>query len=235
MIRISVCDDDISMTENLKKGINDLRCDLEILTFDCGNALLLSEFLYNDIIILDIEMNDINGIQAAKQLRENGYYGIIIFLTSYKEMVFDSLKVKPYEYIVKPVEITKLKLILGEAVNYVLERRNTHFEAVCNSFTFRIKVCDIYFFESRGRKIDINTKDGIKTIIGKINQIEASLSNRNFFRCHKSYLINLEHVYMFSNSEITLDNNQKVLISRLRLNSFKEAFRAFMKGNRKCQ
>lgn len=234
MIRISLCDDDTAMINNLKKDINMFRCDLEILTFNCGEELILSEFLYNDIIILDIEMNDINGIETAKRLREGGYEGIIIFLTSYKDMVFDSFQVNPYQYIIKPIDISKLKIILEGAIIEIIDKRNTHFEAICNNFTFRIHFSDIYFFESRGRKIEVNTKDGIKTINGKINQVESSLSNKHFFRCHKSYLVNLEHVYMFSNNEVTLDNNQKVLISRLRLNAFKEAFRAYMKGNNKC-
>lgn len=234
MVRISLCDDDILIVENLKKDISKIRCDIEVLTFNCGEELILSEFVYNDIIILDIEMKDINGIQTAKHLRAGGYEGIIIFLTSHKDRVFDSFEVKPYQYIVKPVSINKFKEVLEGAISDIVDRRNTHFEAICNNNTFRIQLSDIYFFESRGRKIDISTKDGIKTITGKINHIDATLSNKKFFRCHKSYLVNFEHVYMFSNNEITLDNNQKVLISRLRLNAFKEAFRAFMKGNKKC-
>lgn len=234
MIRISLCDDDNVLIENLKKNINMLRNDLDILTFNSGKALILSEYLYNDIIILDIEMNDIDGIQTAKQIRAGGYEGIIIFLTSFKDMVFDSFQVKPYQYIVKPIDMSKINKILEGAICEIIERKNTYFEAVCNNCTYRIQLCDIYFFESRGRKIDICTNNGIITISGKINQIEASLSNKKFFRCHKSYLVNLEHIYMFTNNEITLDNNMKVFISRLRLNKFKEAFRAFMKGNRKC-
>lgn len=234
MIRISLCDDENLVAETLADNIKGIRPDIEVLSFDSGENLLGSEYLYNDVIFLDIEMTGINGIETANQLRYGGYEGMIIFLTSHKEMVFDSFQVNPYNYIVKPIDINKVKSILSIAINQVIDRRNTHFEAVSNNHTFRIQIGDIYYFESSGRKIDVHSKNGIITILGKMSQIEASLTNKKFFRCHKGYLVNLEHVYEFSNNEIILTNDQKILISRLKINSFKEAFKAFMKGNIKC-
>lgn len=234
MIQISLCDDESFVTNMLSDNIKSVRSDIEVFSFGCGEDLLASRFLLNDIVIMDIEMTGINGIQTANRLRENGYEGMIIFLTSHKEMVFDSFQVKPYQYIVKPIDVDKVKGILEHAINEVIDTRYTHFEAVCNNHTFRIPLANIYFFESSGRKIDIYHRDGKITIVGKMNQIEASLKNKKFFRCHKGYLVNLEHVYEFSNNEITLSSKQKILISRLKLNSFKEAFKAFMKGNMKC-
>ncbi|ACL76607.1 LytR/AlgR family response regulator transcription factor [Ruminiclostridium cellulolyticum] len=234
MIRISLCDDENHITGTLAANIKGIRPDIEVLSFDSGENLLDSKYLFNDIVLLDIEMTGINGIETANQLRKGGYEGIIIFLTSHKEMVFDSFQVKPHNYIVKPIDIVKVNNILNDAINEVIDRRNTHFEAVANNHTFRIQIENIYYFECNGRKIDIHSKNGTITILGKMNQIEASLRNKQFFRCHKGYLVNLEHVCEFTNNEIILTDNQKVLISRLKINSFKEAFKAFMKGNIKC-
>ncbi|EGD49732.1 two component transcriptional regulator, LytTR family [Ruminiclostridium papyrosolvens DSM 2782] len=234
MIRISLCDDENHITGTLSDNIKGIRPDIEVYSYDCGENLLDSKYLYNDIVLLDIEMTGINGIETALELRKGGYEGMIIFLTSHKEMVFDSFQVKPYNYFVKPIDIDKVNRILKNAINEVIDRKTTHFEAVSNNHTFRIQIDDIYYFECNGRKIDIHTKNGIITIIGKMNQIEASLQNKQFFRCHKGYLVNFEHVCEFSNNEIILTNNQKVLISRLKINSFKEAFKAFMKGNIRC-
>ncbi len=234
MIRISLCDDENHITGTLSDNIKGIRPDIEVYSYDCGENLLDSKYLYNDIVLLDIEMTGINGIETALELRKGGYEGMIIFLTSHKEMVFDSFQVKPYNYFVKPIDIDKVNRILKNAINEVIDRKTTHFEAVSNNHTFRIQIDDIYYFECNGRKIDIHTKNGIITILGKMNQIEASLQNKQFFRCHKGYLVNFEHVCEFSNNEIILTNNQKVLISRLKINSFKEAFKAFMKGNIKC-
>ncbi len=234
MIRISLCDDENHITGTLSDNIKGIRPDIEVYSYDCGENLLDSKYLYNDIVLLDIEMTGINGIETALELRKGGYEGMIIFLTSHKEMVFDSFQVKPYNYFVKPIDIDKVNRILKNAINEVIDRKTTHFEAVSNNHTFRIQIDDIYYFECNGRKIDIHTKNGIITILGKMNQIEASLQNKKFFRCHKGYLVNFEHVCEFSNNEIILTNNQKVLISRLKINSFKEAFKAFMKGNIRC-
>lgn len=234
MIRISLCDDENQITGTLAANLKGIRPDIEVLSYDSGENLLESKYLYNDIVLLDIEMNGINGIETAIELRKGGYEGMIIFLTSHKEMVFDSFRVKPYNYIVKPIDLNKVNNILNNAINEIIDRKTTHFEAVCNNRTFRIQLEDIYYFECNGRKVDIYSKNGTITILGKMNQIEASLRNKQFFRCHKGYLVNLEHVCEFSNNEIILTNNQKVLISRLKINLFKEAFKAFMKGNIKC-
>ncbi len=234
MIRISLCDDENHITGTLSDNIKGIRPDIEVYSYDCGENLLESKYLYNDIVLLDIEMTGINGIETALELRKGGYEGMLIFLTSHKEMVFDSFQVKPYNYFVKPIDIDKVNRILKNAINEVIDRKTTHFEAVSNNHTFRIQIDDIYYFECNGRKIDIHTKNGIITILGKMNQIEASLQNKKFFRCHKGYIVNFEHVCEFSNNEIILTNNQKVLISRLKINSFKEAFKAFMKGNIRC-
>ncbi len=234
MIGISLCDDDNLLNENLISHISTLRPDTAVYSFTSGEALLESDYLFNDIIILDIEMGEKNGIDTAKCLRTGGYEGILIFLTSHTEMVFDSFQVKPYQYIVKPVEKDKLMSVLRDALLELENKRNNFFSAVCGNSTYRIPLADIYFFESQGRIINISTKSGTIRMTGKMSEIEARLKNRFFFRCHKGYLVNMEHIYEFSNCEITLENKQKIILSRLKLNLFKNTFRAFMKGNIKC-
>ncbi len=234
MVRISLCDDDDVLNEELKNIIGSIRSDIDIFTYTSGEALLDSEYLFNDIIILDIEMEGINGIEAAKQMRTNGYQGILIFATSHRERVFDSFQVKPYQYILKPFVKDELQVIIHNALLELDSKRKNYFDAVSSTHTYRIPLNEIYYFESQGRNININTKKGVIRIIGKMNKVESSLKNKFFFRCHKGYLVNLEHIYEFNNSEITLSDNQKVLMSRLKVNLFKNTFKAFMKGNIKC-
>lgn len=233
MIRISLCDDNAVLIHRLGSSIGLIRDDIEIFSYTSGEELLNSDFLYNDIVILDIEMEGIDGIETAKRLRSDGYEGIVIFATSHKEMVFDSFQVNPFQYIVKPIDVKEFNTILEKAISNLIDKRNRHFEAVSNNQTYRILLSDIYFFESQGRKIEINTKSGIVVINGRMNQIETSLRSKYFFRCHKGYLVNLEQVYAFSDNEITLSSHKKIPVSRLKYNLFRETFKAFMKGNRK--
>lgn len=234
MFRISICDDDAVFLSKVLNDISNFEINLDIFTYYRGQELLDSEFLYNDIIILDVEMNQINGFETARELRAKGYEGIIIFMTSHCEMVFESFAVKPFDYIVKPYHVHDLKKLFDRATEEINYRRNAFFIATYNSQTYRIPTWDIYYFESQKRNIIIYTKDGQITINGKISEIEIALRNKNFLRCHKGYIINMEHILEFKSNEIKLTNGSKVILSRGYLRLFREAFIIFMKGNKRC-
>ena len=107
MIRIAICDDEKYMSDQ----IQELACaffgrrnrETAIRRFSCGRELLEYDGQI-DILFLDIQMKDMDGMETAKRLRAGKFRGFLIFITVLQEMVFQSFEVQAYDYLVKPIE-----------------------------------------------------------------------------------------------------------------------------------
>ena len=169
MIRVAICDDDKHMQESLSKYLLDysIQCDREIdhAEFDTCEELM-DEYLKGnsfDVILLDIEFknNDekqMNGIELGKRLR--GLYAndntAIVYVTSYGEYAIDSIKIRPYDYIKKPITYER---IVEFFETYYLDqaKRKKVFEYTAHKVKNSIIVSNICYFESQGRTIVIHT------------------------------------------------------------------------------
>ena len=107
MINIAVCDDEKCMAEKIEKMAENFfrkkRTEISIIKYSSGEGLLKSNER-TEILLLDIGMRGMDGIETARRLRGNGYDGFLIFITVLKEMVFQSFEVQPFDYLVKPVQ-----------------------------------------------------------------------------------------------------------------------------------
>ncbi len=107
MIYVAICDDETSMSEHIRSVTSEFfrRKNMEtiILRFSSGEELLKYDGQI-DILFLDIQMKNIDGMETARKLRENKFRGFLIFITVLREMVFQSFEVQAYDYLVKPVE-----------------------------------------------------------------------------------------------------------------------------------
>ena len=232
MLKIAICEDDniqrksiLNMIETYLGAI-DKRC--KTFEFISGEELLLSIDNF-DIYFLDIQMDNLSGIDTAKRIRLIHEKAIIIFTTGFKDYVFDAFDVNAFHYIVKPIDENKFKDILYSAVKLISKKYKFLIAKTINS-SAKILLKDIIYIESDQRKIRVHTTYDIIEYYYKISDLENELSEDNFFRCHKCYIINLEYVQSFDNTFIILKNFEKVYISRKRLSDFSKAFMYYLKN-----
>ncbi|BCZ46577.1 DNA-binding response regulator [Clostridium gelidum] len=232
MLKIAICEDDniqrksiVNMIETYLGAI-DKRC--KTFEFISGEELLLSIDNF-DIYFLDIQMDNLSGIDTAKRIRLIHEKAIIIFTTGFKDYVFDAFDVNAFHYILKPIDENKFKDILYSAVKLISKKYKFLIAKTINS-SAKILLKDIIYIESDQRKIRVHTTYDIIEYYYKISDLENELSEDNFFRCHKCYIINLEYVQSFDNTFIILKNFEKVYISRKRLSDFSKAFMYYLKN-----
>ena len=107
MIHIAICDDETCMSDTIRKMVSDFfgmkNTEITIVQFSSGEELLSYEKSI-DILFLDIQMKDIDGMETARMLRKRKFEGFLIFITILKEMVFQCFEVQAYDYLVKPIE-----------------------------------------------------------------------------------------------------------------------------------
>ena len=234
MLSIAVCDDEVIECCNMAKRIKDILEDMKIpciiCQFQSGGELLqaLESF---DIVFLDIIMQDLDGMKTAQIFREKASDKILIFVSSSREYVFDAYDVEAFQYLLKPVDNRKLKRVLQKAV-LKTEKRSQEFIIVSRERQKKkLFLDDIYYFEIKGRVVDVHGTEGIFTYYEQIGELENKLRDKGFFRCHKSYLINLKYVDVYNRQEAILENGEAIVIAKRRYEEFCQEVLKVMREN----
>ena len=231
MIRVAICDDDNSQIGALKVMLTEWNEHIIINEYTSAEQFL---FGYPDtpcdLLLLDIEMGDMNGMELAHKLRRKGDMLPIIFITGYSEFMQDGYDVEALHYLLKPVNKEKLFAVLDRYASRHPADSRVIFpggeESVC------VNADDIMYLEAFGKKTQITLKDGkeIECTCG-LSAVAEKLGN-GFVACHRSYVVNLGFVRSISKTDITLDNNRKIPLSRRLYDSVNRAFISFYKENR---
>ncbi|MDE7428419.1 MAG: LytTR family DNA-binding domain-containing protein [Lachnospiraceae bacterium] len=234
MFSIAVCDDEIIECCNMAKKIKDILEEMKIpciiRQFQSGRELLQAMENF-DIVFLDIMMQDLDGMRTAQIFREKTSDKILIFVSSSKEYVFEAYDVEAFQYLLKPVDDRKLKRVLEKAV-LKTERRSQEFIIVSRERQKKkLFLDDIYYFEIKGRIVDVHGREGIFTYYEQIGELENKLRDKGFYRCHKSYLINLKYVDGYNRQEAILENGEKIVIAKRRYEEFCREVLKIMREN----
>lgn len=231
MIDIAICDDDISLTgkmeEALFKFAKEKHTDIDSDVYFDGKELADMVFYGKryDIIFLDIEMKGENGLLAAKRIREVDKTVIIIYVTSYECYMKETFEVRPFRFLVKPVDLNELKRYFLEASDEIVSG-DYYFRYRYERVNYKVLVKDVLYFESRRRKIFITTISGTVETYGELNDIEKALKTGKtpFFRIHQSYLVNYKHIIGQAYDYIILSNGIKLAISEERRKKISEEY-----------
>ena len=233
MIRIAICDDEKHMSAHIRSCVSDFfrkkNREISLRMFSSGEELLSCNGQI-DILFLDIQMKEMDGMETARKLRAGQFRGVLIFITVLKEMVFQSFEVQAYDYLVKPVDKKQFEKTM-ERLYTSMQNASEDSLLVQKGYEGRIIPKDeIVFCEIIDRKIYLNLVSGeVVDYYERIENLEAKL-DKHFYRCHRSYLINLKHLKGYKNGTACMDNGKKIPVSRLRSKEFSGVVLQYMKN-----
>ena len=219
MIRVAVCDDEKYMAGAVKKMAADFfraqNIETVIEVFLSGKELLKYEKTIA-ILFLDIQMKGTDGMETARILRRRGFKGYLIFITVLRETVFEAFEVQAYDYLVKPIEQSRFQ----KTMERVLASMQSAGEAnllVQRGYESRLVPFDeIIFCEIIDRKVYLHLASlEIIDYYDRIENLETKLDGR-FFRCHRSFLINLQYLRSYKNQTAYMEGGKQIPVSRLR-------------------
>lgn len=237
MVRIAVCDDNkeslASTASMIETWSEQSGISVELHCFDNGDTLLTQNDIHRmDIILLDIIMPLLNGMDTAKELRKKDTAVDIVFLTSSPEFALESYDVKAKGYLLKPVSYEKLKEQLEDSCRgFDVEPKNLILKT---KFGYqKVYYRDIEYVEAQNKTIifylqnekTVETTEPLRSFENKLNDSEG------FFKCHRSYIVHIPNVDHFNASEIITKSGHRIPIARGYGKAFKEAYFSFMFRN----
>lgn len=216
--RIAVVDDSAADTSYITSLVNDWaksRAEAASVTgYASAEAFLFAcmDEMTFDILLLDIEMGGMNGVELAKHLRMQGEKLQIIFITGFPDFIAEGYEVSALHYLMKPVNRDKLFAVLDRAAANIQssERRLpiTHDRETCF-----VPLAEIYSCEAQRQYVVIRTADDGYRMKASLSDVEKQL-DEYFLRCQRSFVVNLRHVVRIKSDCVVLRNGAEVPISR---------------------
>lgn len=198
MYRIVVCDDEKEILNYILQKV-EAGFEQSVFSVNCMAVLDARELvalLQNepvDIIFLDIDMPFFSGLDIAKMITEKGLKTLLVFVTSYDALVYQTFAYRPFAFIRKSFFQEEIGDIIKRLEQELLSWREALVLQKAQEIV-RILVEDIYYIEASGNYIDIYTKNGIERYRMTLANMENELKGRSFLRCHKGYLVNIRHI-----------------------------------------
>jgi len=230
MLRVAICDDEQIIREEIVCALNeysrlrniDIICD----QYESGYDFLHSKILYH-AVLLDYQLDkdiQLNGLSVARVLRSINNDIAIIFLTNFPKVVFSSFEVDAFRFLVKPLNKQKLFKTF-DAFLKTLETDMTLMIRLEGAVSV-ISTKHIIYLEGDGKYCTIHM-DQTPQDIGcheTLASVEQRLPDHLFFRCHRSFIVNLKHIQSYDHQEVVLRNGARASMSRKRYDMFDSKF-----------
>lgn len=226
MIKAAVCCDDAVMKriicDILKKIIT--KNGLRISVTEEGSPSPEDTDNFPEMIIIDDKFCS-NGFEAAAKMRKNGCESEIIFLLSIPDEFIDTFDFAPAACIIKPIIFEETENAVTASVRHLISSEIIEFRTHHNHF--RIMADDIIYIEAQGRNTNIRTVSAVCECTESISEISERLSEHQFIRTHRTYILNMRHISDIQDNLIYMSNGEIVVLSKNRKNDFHSALKKY--------
>lgn len=194
LLKVAICDDNLPLTEKINRLLSNYDPNMfETYTYYSPFKLIrqLDEENF-DFFILDIEMNELSGIDLAKNIREQGILSPIVFLTNYKEYMEEVFQVQTFDYLLKPLTQDRMNQLLDKLRQHI-GKSEKNFVFSINKVIHKVPTKEIVYFEKDKRQVLIHTVENTYKPYMSTNNVTEQL-DVDFVQTHSSFIINCSYI-----------------------------------------
>lgn len=233
-MKIAVVEDNQTQREKLISVIKEYAHSKNFLvsidSFEDGIQLVDTYQPKYDIVYLDIEMDIMDGMTAAKKIRQLDNKVLIVFVTNYVQFAIEGYSVNATDFLLKPINSFSFSSHFDKIYKLLSKQGNSSITVKTNNGFRRINVDDILYLESEGHSVHIHTINEVISLWDSLKNFENQLQDYNFFRCNNCYLVNLKFVDAIDKNHAVLSGH-RLQISRPRKKDFLSALTNFLGEN----
>lgn len=222
MLKICSVDDEIEVHRKLKNYLDQYANEKQVMFIDkfyFSGAQFLREYpLDTNIVFLDIEMAELDGIETALELRNVNPDISIVFITNLTQYAIRGYEVNALDYLVKPVKYEDFSRMMDKVINRS-KKKEYNITVTVEDGIRKINLYDVFYMESAGAHVLIHTADQVYSIKKSLKELEKKLEQAGFLRCNHCYLVNTKYVTDIRADMVKIENVE-LKISRGRKKKF---------------
>ena len=227
-MKIAVCDDENKIVEEITSYIKKDFPVSEGRAYSNGESFLSASEERPEVLLLDIDMPGISGMEVAAALTREKVSTLIVFVTAHDELVYDSFKYHPFAFVRKKFLEEELKTVLSDCEKQLVSR-NKNFVFQNASKLVTLSQSDILYFEGQANYLAIHTTSDEYKMRSTMAGVENELEDSDFLRIHKGFLVNLEHIRVLKTEELELDNGTVLPIGKSYSEAAKKSILKYMR------
>lgn len=236
IFRLAIVEDEAAAATALKNMIEKYEREngenhFEVCCFSDALSFLMEDISSYDVIFLDIQMPDINGMKVARKIREKDEDVLIVFVTNMAQYAVESYEVHAYDFILKPVLYGNFFMKFRRVLKTLEHKSNDAYITLSSrGEKKRVRVLDIAYVEVRNHDLIFYFNEGECRITGTMGELEKKLSEHHFVRCSASFLVNMKYVTALHGDYVVV-NGQELHISRTKKQLFLTEFAKYAGGS----
>lgn len=235
MIRAVIVDDEVEVLDYLERNISkvfeSMHAEAKLYSCQSGKDLIkLHQEIEFNIIFLDLEMPELDGLETAKAIRHNDPNVVLVFVTNREDLVFDAFQYNAIAFVRKKLLDEELTEVVEQAYRKAMTKLSVHFFKTENG-DICFKSDEILYFSSQGHNVWLHHKNGKSyRVFYTLEQIENIMPAGSFVRCHSSTLVNCGYIYSIDKENVILTNSEAVALSRHRKKNVKYALQKYLRS-----